>query len=409
MKKSFAIFLEPKVLAFSAFQIVFYAMMWSSKTVHILFFEKNGAMLNFGISYSAMALVGYFSFAIGYCADVFGFRRVMTLGCAFYALGLLLRIYSGDMTLAVASGLIAGVGASCVLCAARLWMLELSTENTTAQLVGVKSATSSFGTALGCALAGIIPAIYASEGILRSILLGSGFSMLVLTLVMLWQMPETKSVSKESKISSPLNHVKSLFQEYRNLSTITLILGATTGFYVSFITPYLPLIMKDKGLNLLSIGLSTGAFALIRFFIDPVIARFVEDRKASSLQIFLVAEVVIALVTGSLLWSISKWAFVLLMVLRSASLGLSSIAEEVLWLRTFPKEKVGMFFGLSQSGFFLGDFIGGLVNGYLYKSFGLNSCIWIVLVIMLLNAMLFLKLLSKGERAVEAPVLEASC
>lgn len=391
MKNNLKLYLKPNVLGFSLFQVFFFSLMWTSKTLHILFFEKNTAMVNFGVSYSAMALAGYFSFVIGYFADILGFRKVLLTGGLMYALGLYLRIYPQSFSVAISSGLIAGIGASCVLCALRLWMLEVATEDTTARLVGLKSATSSFGTAIGCMLAGVLPTIINMEDAYMTILSWSGIGMGVLTFAFYLKGPRPQVVVKKSHLVTPFKNFKTAFKESKRFFVVTTVLGLMTGFYVSFISPYLPLIMKDKGLSLLAIGFSTGSFALIRFFIDPLIAQYVEKNKAKSLQIFLGAEIVIALITGGFLWTISKWAFVILLLLRSASLGFSTIAEEVLWIRTFPKKQMGLFFGLNQSAFFLGDFLGGLVNGYFYKNFGLDLCIFIVLTVMFFNACLFLK------------------
>jgi predicted MFS family arabinose efflux permease len=156
--------------------------------------------------------------------------------------------------------------------------------------------------------------------------------------------------------------------------------------------------MKENGLSLLSIGLSTASFALIRFFIDPFVAQIISKRPNDELKIYVQAEIVIAIVTGLFLIKVSKWAFVLLLLVRSASLGFSMISEEAVWLRTFPKELLGLFFGLNQSAFFIGDFLGGLLSSVLYKSYGLDSCIWVVLTVMIANLGLFYGLV--GRRTV---------
>ena len=80
-------------------------------------------------------------------------------------------------------------------------------------------------------------------------------------------------------------------------------------------------------------------------------------------------------------------------------IGFSANSEEVLWLRLLPKANLGLFFGLNQSAFFAGDFLGGIVNGYLYLHFGLSSCIQVVLAVMLLNSALFAGLLYRGGAA----------
>lgn len=385
--------MSQKMVLFSMGQVLFFALMWTSKTAHILFFEASGSMINFGASYMAMALVGYGSFFVGHLADRFGFRKVLISGAILYASGLILRAYPQSLTIAILSGLLAGAGASSVLCALRLWMLDLSTEENLARLIGWKSATCSFGTALGCITAGALPIVLGPQSeSLRFLLTGSAVGILILAVLFYLFSPGEKihSVTEVTETAKlPQTSVLSLLKSSKALFFMALFLGTTTGFYVSFISPYLPLIMKDKGLSLLSIGLSTGSLALIRFFVDPRTAKFIEQNKAKSLSIFLTAEISITLITGGFLWSYSKESFLLLLVLRSALLGLSSISEEVLWIQTFPKQTLGLLFGLNQTGFFFGDFIGGALNSVLYKTEGLDSCIFVVLTIMVINAVLF--------------------
>jgi MFS family permease len=392
MKKVLRLYFKPEILSFAIFQICFFALMWTSKTLHLLYFEQNNSVMYFGTSYSVMALAGYFSFFIGHLCDRWGYRLTLSVGAALYSLGLILRIYPHSLTLAISSGLVAGLGASTALCSLRLWMVSLADDETTPQLVGLKSSTCAFGTALGCMAAGIFPGLLNLESNYRDILLYSGVGMGILgfTFILLTKPPQKE---KSSEIpQTPWHGMLSLFRDYKRIALTTTILGITTGFYVSFISPYLPLIMKDKGLSLLSIGLSTASFSLIRFFVDPFIAHFVGRHPKHSLKIFIFAEILIAGVTGAFLLPISRAGFILLLLLRSCMLGFSAISEELIWIRLFPKARLGLLFGLNQSAFFIGDFLGGLSNGYLYKNFGLELCIWVVLFIMLVNAVLFIAL-----------------
>ncbi len=382
-----------KTTGFAAFHVAFFLLMWLSKTVHVLYFEESQAVVNFGISYSAMALAGYFSFFMGHAADVWGFRRMIAFGAVLYGIGLTLRIFPHSMAIAIGSGVIAGVGASTVLSSMRLWMLALADEASKVRMVGLKSSCTALGTAIGCAAVGFLP--LTSE----QILLASGLGMFLLSLVFVWKSARTEQAAVRGPVRSPWNGLSDLFIRHRRLALTTTILGMTTGLYVSFIGPYLPILLKDKGLSLSAIGLSTGAFALLRFFADPWIAKFIGRHKNQSLWIFAGAELMIALVTASFLFPISKTGAVLLLLLRSLSLGFSAMTEELLWLRIFPKESVGLFFGLNQSAFFIGDFTGGLMNGYVYKHFGLDSSIHVIMAIMLVNAGLFFRLLSRPVAA----------
>ena len=399
-----------KVALFASFQVVFFMCMWLSKTLHVLFFEKSGSVVNFGASYSAMALTGYFSFFLGHITDLWGFRRSLMTGCVLYAAGLALRVFPDSFAVAVGSGVLAGAGASMALSALRLQMLELSSGETRVHLVGIKSATNALGTALGCGLAGVVPVLIAkSSGVdgMKVLLIMSAVGMLVLALVVAMAGPARapKSIAETvvKSVEKPWSHFAKLFRDHRTLAMATSAIGVMTGLYVSFITPYLPLILKENGLSLLSIGLSTASFALIRFFVDPFIAQIIAKRPGEEFKIYVWAEIVIALLTGIFLLSVSKWAFVLLLLFRSASLGFSLIAEEAIWLKTFPKELLGLFFGLNQSAFFVGDFFGGLLSSVLYKSYGLDICILIVLAVMVMNLALFYWLVG-GRR----PVCSAS-
>lgn len=398
LSKSFAPYFRPELRGFIVFQIVFFALMWLSKTLHLLYFEKEGAVANFGLSYSSMALAGYFSFGIGHLCDRWGFRRMLIAGGLLYGVGLALRTEASSSVVAISSGLIAGFGASSVLCALRVWMLSFAPSEERTLLVGLRSSTTAFGTAVGCAVAGLAPAFFSLRSILGFV--GVAMALLVLPFFFAGQ-DKGKNAVAQNQEKKP-----SLLEAFRlspRIALIATILGASTGFYVSFISPYLPLILKEKGFDLVSIGLSTGSLALVRFFADPIISQWISRHRERSLSIFLAAEGGIALATAVFLLPFGHGAFLMFLVLRSLLLGFSAISEEVVWLGIFPKENVGLFFGLNQSGFFLGDFFGGLSNGFLYQKYGLNACIAVVLVVMLFNVALFLRLLAGRQSGALRP------
>lgn len=390
-----------KNFSFALFHVLFFSLMWLSKTVHVVFFEQNHSVVNFGIGYSAMALAGYFSFFIGHAADVIGFRKMIGAGALFYGVGLVLRIFPESMTIAILSGGIAGLGASTCLSAMRLWMLSLANEESRAKLVGLKSSCTALGTAIGCISVAALP--FAP----RQVLLFSGLAMIGLAIAYVFIPSRGNLVVPHKAKRAPWQGLGQLFGQHKNLAITTSVLGVCTGLYVSFIGPYLPLLLKDKGLSLSAIGFSTGAFAIVRFVADPWIAKTISRFKDQNMWIFLASELVIALVTAAFLLPISKSAFVLLLLMRSLSLGFSALTEELLWLRIFPADSVGLFFGLNQSSFFVGDFIGGLLNGYIYKAFGLGTSIQVVMIVMLINAILFFRLISRSLQVVDSPKADA--
>ena len=392
-----------KTLPFICFQIFFFAMMWMSKTLHPIFFENQGHLANFGLSYSAMALAGYFSFLTGSITDRIGAKKTLGLGVVLYGMGLSLRAFPETAPVAILSGFICGIGAAATLTSLRLWMLDLSCEKTQTRMVGLKSSTTALGTAIGCALAGFLPGLSVFKISMQSLLFGTGVLLFIAGLTLLYSSTSLQSHKAITK-KSPWHDLKTVFTQYRELSAFTSTIGVLTGLYVSFISPYLPLIMKDKGLTMSSIGLSIGAFSLIRFFADPLIAKWIDKNKSNSLTIFLTAELSILIITGLFTLSVSKYSFIGFLVIRSLALGFSTIAEELLWIQKFPKQLVGLLFGLNQSAFFVGDFLGGLVNGTLYQKFGLTACVVVALVTILTNSYLFI-VLFKRKNSVPTEIL----
>lgn len=391
------------IYSFSIVQVLFFSVMWMSKTLHPIYFESAGYLAHFGLSYSAMALAGYFSFLTGSISDRLGFSKTLGLGFTMYGIGLLLRGYPDSSFVSITSGIIAGLGASMALTAIRIWMLELATPGNQAKWVGIKSSTTALGTAIGCSLAGLLPSFSYISISIRHILLASGVIIIALGCAISFFTKKTTTVNTKTT-KSPWADLKDIFLNHRKLALFTSLIGVMTGFYVSFVSPYLPLIMKQKGLSMSSIGLSIGAFSLVRFIADPLIAKWINRKSKHTLFIFLAAEFSILLVTGFFAITISKEIFVVFLIVRSLSLGFSTISEELLWIQKFPKALVGLLFGVNQSAFFLGDFLGGLLNGVIYQKFGLGFCVLITLLAIIINAYLFITLFKKNHKTVPAEI-----
>lgn len=397
------------MINFSIFQVFFYSIMWTSKTLHPIFFENHHHLEFFGFSYSAMALVGYFSFALGSLSDHLSSKKVIGIGSALYAIGLMLRAFPDSALIAIMSGLVAGLGASASINALRVWMLELATEETTHKWVGIKSSTTALGTALGCLIAGLLPNYFSGDSSLQAILFCVGAILLLVSSIFAFSANKSSLITSPVRRNPPWTEFKNLFQIERRLVLFTFVIGALTGFYVSFISPYLPVIMKQRGLSIGSIGVSIGCFSLIRFFIDPLIAKSVGKRKNSMLKIFISAELIILAVTGVFALPISKDLFLLFLLFRSISLGYSTIAEELLWIQKLPKSQIGLLFGINQSAFFLGDFFGGLSNGYLYQHYGLYPCVLISVIAITINGFLFYNLFEQPSNKIQSHAKVIPC
>jgi len=375
-------------LQFAIFHILFFCSMWLSKTLHPLFFEQAQTMTHFSLSYSAMAMAGYFSFLIGYYCDRLGYRWSLAVGCLLYAFGLALRGFPESSWVCILSGLVGGLGASATLSSMRVWMTDIALEGERARFIGVKSSMVALGTAIGCLLAGVLADGFFNFGF-KNTLLVAAFVMLALAVAAATFLHTQSRTINSAKADQSKRALLSFMLQNKNLAFWTTLIGVFAGFYVSFVSPYLPVILKSKGFDILSIGLSTAALSLIRFFADPWIGKWMELRRDKSFRIYLLAELVILLVTATFLIPLSPTGFVLFLLVRSIGLGFSTISEELTWLKIFPKENMGLCFGLNQSGFFIGDFLGGLINGRVFDALGMQGCALFALIVMILNAGVF--------------------
>jgi MFS family permease len=399
--------MSPRI-QFALFHVLFFASMWLSKTIHPLFFEQAQTMTHFSLGYSAMAMAGYFSFIIGYYCDRMGYRWSLALGCLFYSVGLALRCFPQSSWVCVASGLVGGFGASAALSSMRVWMLDISTEKERARFIGTKSSMVALGTAVGCLLAGVLADGFFHLGLKNTLMLAS-VVMLGLAVLSGLFLRTHKTAGVNSNSKQEKRALWHFMLQNKNLAFWTTLIGVFAGFYVSFVSPYLPVILKNKGFDLLSVGLSTAAFSLVRFLVDPWIGKWMEARRDQAFRVYLTAEAVILLVTATFLIPLNPTSFVLFLFVRSLGLGFSTISEELTWLQIFPKESLGLCFGLNQSGFFIGDFLGGLINGRVFDAFGMQGCAGFALVIMILNAGLFMVFMRKTKSAQSAQMELAPC
>ena len=200
-------------LTFSCFQVFFFAVMWTSKTLHPIFFESTGALANFGLSYSSMALAGYLSFLTGTFTDRMGSAKSLAIGSMLYSIGLFARAYPESKSIAIASGLIAGIGASMTLNSLRLWMLEKSTSENKAKWVGLKSSTAALGTAVGCAVAGFLPAQSFFVISIKILLMSAGVVLFLVGAVIFIFSHQKHSIQTVKK-TSPLQGIKKVFSEH---------------------------------------------------------------------------------------------------------------------------------------------------------------------------------------------------
>ena len=102
--------------------------MWMSKTLQPLYWDLENKLDLFSASYVSMAIAGTFSLLYAGIVRKLGIRTGLIIGYVFYAVGLILRAYPVNLTVAILTGLIAGIGASVTGLALKGLLLEIKEE-----------------------------------------------------------------------------------------------------------------------------------------------------------------------------------------------------------------------------------------------------------------------------------------
>jgi MFS family permease len=169
------------------------------------------------------------------------------------------------------------------------------------------------------------------------------------------------------------------------LSAGVVLLGVISGLITSMLTPFLPVIIKNSGFSITSVGVLMAVITLVWVIVSPFISgEKIHHRKV---LLFTGSQILTGVVVLLLMVKFPPLVVIAILVLRSVFLSVSVITEQLIQLEMFPANVVGLFFGLSQSAFFVGDALGGSVGGWLY-SYHMNVAILVCGGLTLLNALL---------------------
>ncbi|GHI96141.1 MFS transporter [Streptomyces olivaceus] len=367
-----------------AYTFMFFTGMWLSKTVHPLYFNTHDDLVNFGLSYTAMAIAGTTSVFIGRLSDRWGPRAVLIGGTVLYSAGMTLRIVHDSAVVAVASGLVAGVGASSVFIGLRTWTLHNTTEEQRVPIVSRREFMNQAGTALGMGTAGALAAFIGAgdRGYVCVLLLAAGCVLAGLFLIP----PGRTSTVSAGRAKAGGAGFATVFREHRGLALGVVGLGFLMGSYASILSPYLPLLLAERGVPVALVGVVLAAASVVRLTSAAVAGKYLRER--SPLAVFLVSESCCAAATLILALSVSPWLAACALAVRGAFLLGATVSQELLQLNAFPGALAGVLFGLVQSAFLAGDALGGAVGGWLYHQLGSSHTVLIATGLTLANALL---------------------
>ncbi|WP_175481387.1 hypothetical protein [Curtobacterium sp. MMLR14_010] len=271
-----------------------------------------------------------------------------------------------DLVPAIGFSVVAGVGASLALVGIRPWIRSTMAGNDVSTIVGGRNFGNQIGMFAGTiGAAGLFALVgQADTGNVAALLVAPGLVLLgALWLLVVGRndRPVVATVSQTREERAP---------GMLGLATKLGIVGVMSGFYVSLITPFVPLYLTRSGATSSIAAIVVATMSVAQLVTSAVLAK----RKTSDrpFTLFLVTELAAGLLAVALAFALSSSVFVVAAVLiaRAAFVSVAVIAEETIQYAVIPGNAAGFVFGISQTAFLVGDALGGAVGGPLWQSAG---------------------------------------
>lgn len=349
------------------FTFIFYFSMGCSKYAQVLFFQQNGNLLNYSLSYSAMAISGSLSFIVSNRLVKWSLRKIILFFCPIYAVGMFLRVIPNSSLVAMLSGIIAGLGASVCLLVVRSWIYFESDSHPQDKNLLVSSRYSIMQLAIMIAtiISGIFINWFDSQNRIYIIIIGLS-SLLMLGISFMPNIP-TGNVQRDSKkviINLPENKATGIFY----FGSVAL-LGLTS----ALVDPIVPAILRQSGFRVSQVTFWTTLFTIATVVTSLIYQSFSHSSK-SNLK-FILNQVIIGLtmVIVATFKIISATQLIVSFIIMSVCIAGFFIFKELMEYDMFPKNETFIYLALGQSGFLVGDAIGSPIGTTIYEQLGLNA------------------------------------
>ena len=310
----------------------------------------------------------------GGIADRFGASRVMIAGAAFYALGLALMAHATTPgMLDISAGVLIGLGLSgCSFNLVIGAFGKLLPESWRSLAFGAGTAAGSFGQFL---YSPIGVALMDRYGWQTALTIFAGVTMLILPLAMALATP--KVPAGQTVAAKPTQSARQAFAEaFGHRSYVLLVLGFfTCGFQLAFVTVHLPSYLIDRGLSAQIGGWTLATIGLFNI-IGSLTSGYLGNRmpKRYILSIIYFAR------------ALSIVAFISLPASPAATLVFGAVTG-LLWLSTVPPTSalvavmfgtrwLAMLFGFAFFSHQVGGFLGVLLGGYVFDTYGSYNPVW---------------------------------
>jgi MFS family permease len=312
----------------------------------------------------------------GAVADRFGTVRVLMVGVAIYALGLLVTAYAttpGMLTLG--AGVLVGFGLSGSSFTLVLGAFgKLLPEEWRPLAFGAGTAAGSLGQFFFPPIGNML---IASFGWQEALFWFSMSILVVLPLSLALATRKQDAASLAAAAAQPTQSIpQALAEAFRHRSYLYLVIGFfTCGFQLAFITTHLPAYILDTGLSA-SVGGWTLAVIGLANAVGSLVAGFLCTRMPKR---YILASIYLGR-------SIAIIAFIMLPP-SPASAILFGVTIGLLWLSTIPPTSslvmvmfgtryMTMLFGFAFFSHQVGGFLGVLLGGVLYEMYGSYIVVW---------------------------------
>lgn len=361
----------------------FYLAMGISRYSQILYFQAQNELLNYSLSYSAMAVFGACAFLITNHLNTWSLTKLARYFLPLYAFGMFLRIFPHSPAIAIISGGISGLGAASVLLILRNWIYKLSTKNESDKHFIVSSRYTIMQTSgfLATILAGSLISLFIHKDLGYLVtLIGSSLLLLSLTFVKVDDDVVTDSKKKSLFIVLPSNKLH---------GCLFFVAVFGLGMYSSLMEPIIPAILRGSGWSVAQTTIITTVFTLVTigasFFFQLV--KF----KQSPRFVFLINQLLMALACLFYLLAMpTKIGLLVVFAASSFTIAGFFITKELIEYEILPKNELVIFLGLAQSGFLVGDSCGSPIGSYIYSHYGPFELVGASLVFCLLSCAIYL-------------------
>lgn len=384
------------------FTVLFAGGMWMSKVAQPLYFEQMNALVAFGIGYAVMAVVGGFSFAWGAFADRFGGLNAVRLGTLLYAVGIAGRLFTDVIPVVIFSG-VAGAGASLVLVAIRPWVRSTASDEEIPKIVGTRNLGNQTGLLLGTVGAASIFALSATQGDGAKTALLIAPALVAAALVWVLLAPNSQARTLPNSVPEEADEAADK-RRYKALAVKLAVIGLLSGFYVSLVAPYLPLILTIGGATAAQAALIMALMSVAQICATWIFSRYSTSSRPFAL--FAVSEVLTGVITLAAALALGMGApwIAVIFIARAAFVSLAIASEETIQYAIIPAQATGFVFGISQTAFLVGDTLGGVLGAPLWLNAGPEGLLFTAGAVTLFNAVLLPALLRsvRSESTVKA-------